>query len=416
MRFLWPLITFMFAAIPIMADKPRPIIEFLDAQTPLDYQGMLDPFYPGCYPSEYKTQVLNIVIVKDSDITDTEAAIVTHGIKYAMYKQLNLALNLEYTVDHDFDCKDKFDIIRIFRDWVLLNNDLNIHHWHLLTKCTRDGSGEAYVGTICNKDGYNTATTSHTNWRVFGHELGHGLGASHSFERGKRRTGGIMDYGDGTLNGYYQFNKQFRRTEMCKAITKFTQCGKKLEVVDACGNGVLEDTEECECTRLTQNCTGCIGCVRSKECGVFTIDNKNIFHPNCCVNNTALSTGSCKSGSCHGGFCLDFCPSNFVYHDLKSPCIQKCKYKTGISIYEYGYAPYGTSCTDNVHACNYNGSCVRGLTKYPTNFPTIKPTRYPTAFPTPPPTMFPTTLYPTMFPTTLYPTNFPTPYPTKIKI
>ena len=29
-----------------------------------------------------------------------------------------------------------------------------------------------------------------------------------------------MDYGDGTLNGEYQFNTKFRKTEICATINK----------------------------------------------------------------------------------------------------------------------------------------------------------------------------------------------------
>ena len=38
-------------------------------------------------------------------------------------------------------------------------------------------------------------------------------------------TGGIMDCGDGTLNGIFQFNRQFRRTEMCSTMTRAKALG-----------------------------------------------------------------------------------------------------------------------------------------------------------------------------------------------
>ena len=74
---------------------------------------------------------------------------------------------------------------------------------------------------------------SERTWKTFAHEVGHNFGGRppgssccllhfadrscvydeaghHSFEKGQGKTGGIMDYGDGTLNGIFQFNTQFR--------------------------------------------------------------------------------------------------------------------------------------------------------------------------------------------------------------
>ena len=72
-----------------------------------------------------------------------------------------------------------------------------------MDKCFKGGvAGVAYVGTIC-RGARNTGVNWDTGrqWKVFAHELGHNFGAHHSFEQGKGRTGGVMDYGDGTLNG-----------------------------------------------------------------------------------------------------------------------------------------------------------------------------------------------------------------------
>merc|ERR1712137_223665 len=94
---------------------------------------------------------------------------------------------------------------------------------YLLTGCGQGFGvvGLAYVGSICSS--FNTGVNQLHNsmsWITFAHELGHNYGGSHSFEEGQGRTGGIMDYGDGKLNGEYQFNTKYRKNEMCQTMNE----------------------------------------------------------------------------------------------------------------------------------------------------------------------------------------------------
>merc|ERR1712187_324011 len=92
---------------------------------------------------------------------------------------------------------------------------------HLLTGC---GEGHGVIGlahadSICS--GSNTGVNQLHNsmsWLTFAHELGHNFGGDHSFEEGQGKTGGIMDYGDGRLNGEYQFNTRYRKDQMCRTM------------------------------------------------------------------------------------------------------------------------------------------------------------------------------------------------------
>jgi len=103
--------------------------------------------------------------------------------------------------------------------------------WYGWTNCGGDYGlmGRGYVGVLCYyRGGYNMAAgkwQAPTSWKTFAHELGHNFAARHSFEEGNGKTGGIMDYGDGKLNGHYQFNTQYRKQEVCKHVNSVaTSC------------------------------------------------------------------------------------------------------------------------------------------------------------------------------------------------
>lgn len=110
---------------------------------------------------------------------------------------------------------------------------------HIFTGCG-DGwgiVGLAFMGGICSPYGINSGINQirgGDTFLTFAHELGHNFNADHSFEDGQYITGGIMDYGDGILNGAYQFNTKYRKAEMC---------GKASEVVNNCNGNFAPDPE-----------------------------------------------------------------------------------------------------------------------------------------------------------------------------
>lgn len=116
------------------------------------------------------------------------------------------------------------------RTWRLTEHRNDAGLWHLMTTCfPAPGTvGIAYLNAICSPNvgsGLSSSLSaarpgSRDIWKVVAHEIGHNFGGSHSFELGQGKTGGIMDYGDGLLNGKYQFNTQFRRTEMCARMAR----------------------------------------------------------------------------------------------------------------------------------------------------------------------------------------------------
>jgi len=115
--------------------------------------------------------------------------------------------------------------------------------WQLFTGCRHRGGdplGVALIGSACTQKSKpddpwyinsnkavnylrpSNPTSAESNWQTFAHELGHQLGAGHSFEEGTGNTGGIMDYGDGKLNGIYQFHTKYRKEQMCAMFQKLT--------------------------------------------------------------------------------------------------------------------------------------------------------------------------------------------------
>ena len=181
--------------------------------------------------------------------------------------------------------------------------------WHVFEDCyLAHGTSEqglAHMGGMCSKDGQNTAVTyfdfaGGETWRIFAQELGHNFGAHPSFEKGIGKTGGIMDYGDGKLNGVYQFNTEFRKAEMCKTINTHVQnCPQGFQALEpVCGNGILDDGETCECRNGENSCQYCDGC-QLQPGKMCSPEGLNMA---CCWPNGQLADTSvlCKKGEKQG--------------------------------------------------------------------------------------------------------------------
>lgn len=95
--------------------------------------------------------------------------------------------------------------------------------WFLMTGCNdKNGyGGAAFINAACDPDrnGAVVGFRESMEWVMLAHEIGHVLGAHHSFEDGRMTTGGIMDYAGGFYKGRVQFN-DYRRKEMCEQINK----------------------------------------------------------------------------------------------------------------------------------------------------------------------------------------------------
>merc|ERR1712154_667903 len=117
--------------------------------------------------------------------------------------------------------------------------------WHLFDGLwtgtpPRETAGLATTGAICvgrcningiNRKSCNAGVSYYTSEKgeditflTFAHEVGHNLGASHSFEEGQGSTGGIMDYDTGNgilIDGVLKFNENYnRKTEICTHLAE----------------------------------------------------------------------------------------------------------------------------------------------------------------------------------------------------
>eukprot|EP00457_Paulinella_chromatophora_P000175 gb/GEZN01000175.1/.p1 GENE.gb/GEZN01000175.1/~~gb/GEZN01000175.1/.p1 ORF type:complete len:1996 (-),score=145.76 gb/GEZN01000175.1/:103-6012(-) len=229
--------------------------------------------------------------------------------------------------------------------------------WKLQTDCWGLSTvvGLAYVGRLC-RDARSVGVTTYTasTWLTFAHEVGHLFGAVHSFQLGKGTTGGIMDYGNGQLDGEYQFYTQYCKTDVCTQIKEamyqtkdvcekpgVTGCCDCLAqsicwkpYAPVCGDGVWDYTEECDDGNNNGQSTSCcgIGCVLKPGAGCFRGE--------CCSNcQPLLGTTTCGSGN-------GYCDGN-----------GKCYTATICSKYKFSFC--GITADDPCHTgCNYSGRCI----------------------------------------------------------
>lgn len=127
-------------------------------------------------------------------------------------------------------------------------------------------------------------TTLDATWKTFAHEVGHNIGADHSFEEGQGATGGIMDYGDGFYNNVEQFNTKYRKEQVCSRLDDALQdrcSGLVVSHAVTCGDSLVEfeSGEECECENGSTACKYCTDCKldAGKDC------SPDAFDPVCCT-------------------------------------------------------------------------------------------------------------------------------------
>ena len=202
-----------------------------------------DEQWDGCYKNDHKRRVLSIGVAMGSKLfskfSSNEARALTWLssmvaeaiLVYEAQMNIELHIGTVYISQSNkrpaWDTQCKSGIQYQLTSFERFRKPANEAVWHVFDDCFRYGRGGniiglASMGTMCQpRWGFNTGANyySYQTWLTFAHELGHNMNADHSFERGQGRTGGIMDYGNGKLNGKYQFT-DYRKQEMCRTLAR----------------------------------------------------------------------------------------------------------------------------------------------------------------------------------------------------
>lgn len=220
--------------VPVDGSDPGPI-EFETGAYGEEWGGV--PWFPGCYAGDEEMHEIIVSIASDAKVyehkgknlnavkADLENIVAEASFVYE--KQLNIKLvigklEVATTEDKFGGCPASDEMgykLGKIKEAVKQGTVPAFAAAHLFSACGEKWGavGLAYVGSMCAGEWATGATKFHTAspWLTYAHELGHNINADHSFEEGQGKTGGIMDYGDGKLDGHYQFNTKYRKAEVC---------------------------------------------------------------------------------------------------------------------------------------------------------------------------------------------------------
>lgn len=355
--------------------------------------------HPGCEPVFGYELGLTILVgpgfVRDNFSRTFAARQADRVVRYAgqwfeEFVGISLVIDQVVFLDNEVPCDSINKALDVASDY----RETTSPHRHLFTSCSFSGAnGVAYMGKLCHER-YSAGVSAWPTGRrsmeafakTFAHELAHNLGASHSFGHGQRDTGGIMDYGDGSL--FDADGKPIRvgfryprQVEMCQILVEKKPCLREPER-DVCGDGVVDGSEECECVRKgATKCGNCVNCKLAQiECDagvLFTVANN--VDPSCCHKGRLLgsdtSCGPDNMGYCAiGGECVPKCPGYAKPCGTGSAnggCRQRCSRADGFCSpwFPESRVPDGTRCANE-------GVCAAG-TCLGTSKPTLSPTNPP---------------------------------------
>jgi len=308
------------------------------------------------------------------------------NIWHQINEQIIMTTSGSYSWNNDrvtTTCPAIGDVLNSLTSWRASSRKTTQAIWHLLTDCFPPPGtvGLGWIGVLCDI-GHGTAVASKTSltWTVTAHEIGHNFGATHTFQLGQGKTGGIMDYGDGKLNGEYQFNTQYSHNEMCTELRSALATSPRSGMVplaacitsysSTCGNGIVEKDEECDdngasgcCDRTTCRLTAGSQCTNGQCCSQCK------YLP----SSTQCASGSTNSGYCNNGQCTEsFCSYYAIPYcgtQSANPCKQQCTYaskcntmagytdtKTGLPLNTN--VADGAVCDLSPYSTCKSGSCV----------------------------------------------------------
>ncbi|CAO3644307.1 unnamed protein product [Cunninghamella blakesleeana] len=269
-----------------------------------------------------------------------------------------------------------------FSQWRGSMSDDGIALWHLITNCaTGIEVGIAWVSQLCNSDlstqtssgsteyvsGAGVSSIVRDEWKVIAHEIGHGFGAIHDCTSGDCPCSGsnceccplsstTCDAGGNyimnpTSNVTYDKFSPCSISTICNVVSSMGSClqdpGARItKALNMCGNGVVEEGEECDPGDKSSSCCDASTC---KFINNAVCDDAN----DACCNQCQFqpSTYQCRPATSNCDI-PEYCSGS-------SGSCPKNTYRTdGESCGTNGLVCASGQCTSRSLQCQYRGSTL----------------------------------------------------------
>ena len=234
-------------------------------------------------------------------------------------------------------------------DWATSVQNAGVDVLSVLSGHNFDGGtiGLAYTGGACtdyatNVNEVNPANSLRYSAATVAHEIGHNLGFLHDGDEDNcPDTGLIM-----AAKAGYELETEWSTCTVAKYSAVYSQfaCLKQGDESE-CGNGIVEEGEECDCW--------------NNDCSDTLYGNEN----SCCDAETCRLKPGKACSSYHDGCCDSSCaikPNGEVCRDAVSTCDvqEKCDGSSKSCAADV-WKPYGTKCAYDVLSNRDIGTCFR---------------------------------------------------------